>query len=229
ANPPGRRRRCRRAGPAGARRAGWWARRSGRSGSPARHRGGRRSPRDGGYAFPRKMPRQFPPAVVHPGPRSPRPADVTHACSRRRCARSSERTPHPSRLAPGAAPRGVRVSRYPAGSMRLCLVSPYAWDRPSEANDHWAALARALAHRAHEVLVLAPSRKPAMLLEGRRRLRAVANGDAAALAPTPRVPLVVAVGLGVPVGAGSGRVPIPVAVSAGVRLALLKGAFDAVD
>ena len=108
--------------------------------------------------------------------------------------------------------------------MRLCLVSPYPWDRPSEANDHWSALARALAHRGHEVVVLAPSRKPAMLLEGRRRLRALARGDAAALQPTPRVPLVVAVGLGFPVATGgAGRnVPIPVAVAAGVRLALLR-------
>jgi predicted metal-dependent phosphoesterase TrpH len=113
--------------------------------------------------------------------------------------------------------------------MRVCLVSPYAWDRPSEANDHWAALARALAHRGHEVVVLAPSRKPAMLLEGRRRLRALARGDDSALTPMPRTPLVVAAGLGVPLGTGSGRVPIPVATAAGVRLVLLRGAFDAVD
>ena len=83
--------------------------------------------------------------------------------------------------------------------MRVCLVTPYAWDRPSEANDHWSALARALAQRGHEVVILAPARKPALLLEGRRRLRALARGDASALTPSPRVPLVVAVGLGVPV------------------------------
>jgi hypothetical protein len=115
--------------------------------------------------------------------------------------------------------------------MRVCLVTPYAWDRPSEANDHWSALARALAHRGHEVIILAPARKPALLMEGRRRLRALARGDASALTPSPRVPLVVAVGLGVPVstGAAARSVPIPVAVAAGVRLALMRGGFDAVD
>jgi hypothetical protein len=115
--------------------------------------------------------------------------------------------------------------------MRVCLVTPYAWDRPSEANDHWSALARALARRGHEVVILAPARKPALLMEGRRRLRALAQGDAAALTPSPRVPLVVAVGLGVPVatGAAARSVPIPVAVAAGVRLALVRGRFDAVD
>src|SRR3954447_15560764 len=120
---------------------------------------------------------------------------------------------------------------YPAQRMRLCLVTPYAWDRPSEANDHWSALARALAHRGHEVVILAPARKPALLMEGRRRLRALARGDASALTPSPNVPLVVAVGLGVPVstGAAARSVPIPVAVAAGVRLALVRGGFDAVD
>jgi predicted metal-dependent phosphoesterase TrpH len=115
--------------------------------------------------------------------------------------------------------------------MRVCLVTPYAWDRPSEANDHWSALARALARRGHEVVILAPARKPALLMEGRRRLRALAQGDASALTPSPRVPLVVAVGLGVPVatGAAARSLPIPVAVAAGVRLALVRGRFDAVD
>ena len=115
--------------------------------------------------------------------------------------------------------------------MRVCLVTPYAWDRPSEANDHWSALARALAQRGHEVVILAPARKPALLMEGRRRLRALAQGDASALTPSPGVPLVVAVGLGVPVstGAAARSVPIPVAVAAGVRLALARGGFDAVD
>ncbi len=115
--------------------------------------------------------------------------------------------------------------------MRLCLVSPYAWDRPSEANDHLASQARALATRGHDVVVLAPARKPALLLEGRRRLRALGRGDAAALAVVPGTPLVVAVGLALPLstGAAARSVPIPVAVAAGVRLALTRGAFDVVD
>jgi predicted metal-dependent phosphoesterase TrpH len=115
--------------------------------------------------------------------------------------------------------------------MRLCLVSPYAWDRPSEANDHLASHARTLAARGHEVVVLAPARKPALLLEGRRRLHALGRGDATALAVTPGTPLVVGIGLALPISTGAaGRsVPIPVAVAAGVRLVLARGGFDAVD
>jgi predicted metal-dependent phosphoesterase TrpH len=107
--------------------------------------------------------------------------------------------------------------------MRLCLVSPYAWDRPSEANDHVGALAAALTRRGHEVVVLAAARKPALLLEGRRRFRALERGDATALRPTGGEPLVVAVGL------AARNVPVPVAMAATVREALAYGRFDVVD
>ncbi len=116
--------------------------------------------------------------------------------------------------------------------MRLCLVSPYAWDRPQTANDHWSALARALAAAGHEVVVLAPARSAAPLREGRRRLRALERGDATALRPPSGRPLVVPVGVAVPLrpgGGPAGGVPLPVAVRAGVRLALEHGRFDVVD
>jgi predicted metal-dependent phosphoesterase TrpH len=107
--------------------------------------------------------------------------------------------------------------------VRLCLVSPYPWDHPNEANDHVGALARALMERGHEVVILASARKPSLLLEGRRRFRALERGDATALKPTGGEPLVVAV------GAAAGTVPVPVAMAASVREALAYGRFDVVD
>jgi predicted metal-dependent phosphoesterase TrpH len=107
--------------------------------------------------------------------------------------------------------------------VRLCLVSPYPWDRPNEANDHIGALARALTARGHEVVVLAAARKPSLLLEGRRRFRALERGDATALKPVGGEPLVVAV------GPAAGNVPVPVAMAANVREALAYGRFDVVD
>jgi predicted metal-dependent phosphoesterase TrpH len=107
--------------------------------------------------------------------------------------------------------------------VRLCLVSPYPWDRPNEANDHIGALARALAERGHEVVVLAAAGKPALLLEGRRRFRALERGDATALKPVGGEPLIVAV------GPAAGNLPVPVAVAANVREALAYGRFDVVD
>ena len=115
--------------------------------------------------------------------------------------------------------------------MRLCLVTPYAWDRPQPANDHWSALASALARGGHEVVVLTPARTPALLRDGRRRLRALERGDATALTPISGRPLVVSVGLAVPVRTGGPghTIPVPVAVRAGVRVALELGRFEAVD
>jgi predicted metal-dependent phosphoesterase TrpH/glycosyltransferase involved in cell wall biosynthesis len=114
--------------------------------------------------------------------------------------------------------------------VRVCLVSPYAWDRPSEANDHLHAVARGLAGRGHEVVVLAPARRSAPLADGRRRLRAAERGDATALTPAPGEPLVVAVGLAIPLaGAARRRLSVPVSVAAGTRTALGRGRFDVVD
>jgi predicted metal-dependent phosphoesterase TrpH/glycosyltransferase involved in cell wall biosynthesis len=115
--------------------------------------------------------------------------------------------------------------------MRLCLVSPYAWDRPSEANDHIAVLARTLVDRGHEVVILAPARKATLVREGRRRLRELERGDATALRAPAGAPLVVVIGLAVPVATGgAGRsLPVPVALAASVRLAISQGRFDVID
>jgi hypothetical protein len=115
--------------------------------------------------------------------------------------------------------------------VRICLVTPYACDRPNEANDHWLSLAGGLARLGHDVVVLAPARSAAVLREGRTRLRALERGEHSALAPVRGTPLVVAVGLAMPVRAGgpARRVALPVALRAGLRLALANGRFDVVD
>ena len=70
--------------------------------------------------------------------------------------------------------------------MRVCLVTPYAWDRPSEANDHWAAVARA--PRGARPRGRDPRAGPlrALLRDGRHRLRQLERGDDYALTPSPR-------------------------------------------
>ncbi len=51
--------------------------------------------------------------------------------------------------------------------LRICLVTPFSWSQPNEANDHVAGVAEALRARDHDVTVLAPSGRAADLLAGR--------------------------------------------------------------
>jgi predicted metal-dependent phosphoesterase TrpH/glycosyltransferase involved in cell wall biosynthesis len=100
-------------------------------------------------------------------------------------------------------------------SLRICLVSPFSWSQPSEANVHVAGIAAALRRRGLEVTVLAPSSRASDLQAGRR---ALARGD---------LEEVVALGLAVPVSRRS-RLGVPVGVRANLALALRLGAFDVV-
>ena len=98
---------------------------------------------------------------------------------------------------------------------RICLVSPFSWSKPNEANEHVAAAAAGLRARGHEVTVLAPSDRIADLAAGRRALvRGLAGEDFVAIGPA------------VPVSRSS-RLGIPVGVRANLRLALGHG-FDVV-
>ena len=99
--------------------------------------------------------------------------------------------------------------------MRICLVTPFSWSQPHEANDHTAGVAAALRRRGHEVTVLAPSGKAVELQAGRRALAAGELTD------------VVALGLAVPVSRKS-SLGVPVGVRANLALALRRGAFDVV-
>jgi predicted metal-dependent phosphoesterase TrpH/glycosyltransferase involved in cell wall biosynthesis len=107
--------------------------------------------------------------------------------------------------------------------MRICLVTPYPWDRPSEPNDHLGALAGALSRRGHEVVVLATATRPAALRDGRHRIRLAERGDRTALTGPAGSPLVLAVGLA-PRG-----VAISPGMAAAIRLVLDHGRFDVVD
>ncbi len=97
--------------------------------------------------------------------------------------------------------------------------------------EHVRETATALAGRGHRVTVLAPSASTRALRSGRRRLRALADGDAEALLPPPGETLAVAVGPAVQIGQrrhGRG-VALPVAANANVALAVSEGGFDIVD
>jgi predicted metal-dependent phosphoesterase TrpH len=115
-------------------------------------------------------------------------------------------------------------------SLKLCLASPYALAGAHPVAEHVRGVATALAGRGHRVTVLAPSSSTRALRSGRRRLRALASGDAEALIALDGEPLQVAVAPGVPLrqrgrrrGAG-----IPVAARANVAHAVGEGGFDIV-
>ncbi|MDP9284624.1 MAG: glycosyltransferase [Actinomycetota bacterium] len=101
------------------------------------------------------------------------------------------------------------------GSMRVCLVTPFAWSQPHDVNDHVAGIGAALRRRGHEVTVLAPSTRAADLLAGRRALERRERAE------------VIAVGPAIPVSRRS-QLGVPVGVQANLKLALAQGAFDVV-
>jgi predicted metal-dependent phosphoesterase TrpH/glycosyltransferase involved in cell wall biosynthesis len=100
-------------------------------------------------------------------------------------------------------------------SLRVCLVSPFAWSQPHDVNEHVAGVADGLRRLGHEVTVLAPSSRAADLLAGRRALLDGADADVIALGPA------------VPVSRRS-RVGVPVGVRANLSLALAVGRYDVV-
>ncbi len=99
--------------------------------------------------------------------------------------------------------------------LRVCLVTPFAWSRPHDVNEHVAGIARELRALGHAVTVLAPSTRAADLLEGRR---ALLDGGS---------PEVIALGPAVPVSRRS-RIGVPVGVRANLSLALARGEYDVV-
>jgi predicted metal-dependent phosphoesterase TrpH len=99
--------------------------------------------------------------------------------------------------------------------LRVCLVSPFAWSRPHDVNEHVAGLARELRVLGHDVTVLAPSTRAADLVAGRRALLDGVAADVIALGPA------------FPVSRRS-RIGVPVGVRANLALALQRGRFDIV-
>jgi predicted metal-dependent phosphoesterase TrpH/glycosyltransferase involved in cell wall biosynthesis len=114
-------------------------------------------------------------------------------------------------------------------SLAICLVCPYALNGSHPVAEHVRQAATALAGRGHRVTVLAPSASTQALRSGRRRLRALAEGDPEALHAMPGETLAVAVG---PTVLGHRRrkgLAIPVAANANVATAVGEGGFDVVD
>ena len=100
-------------------------------------------------------------------------------------------------------------------SLRICLVTPFAWSQPHDVNEHVAGIAGALRELGHSVTVLAPSSRATDLLAGRRTLNRGETAD------------VIAVGPAVPVSRRS-SLGVPMGVRANLWLALRQGDFDVV-
>ena len=99
--------------------------------------------------------------------------------------------------------------------LRVCLVTPFAWSRPHDVNEHVAGIADGLRALGHSVTVLAPSTRAADLIAGRRALLDGGGDEVIALGPA------------VPVSRRS-RIGVPVGARANLSLALAKGGYDVV-
>ena len=99
--------------------------------------------------------------------------------------------------------------------LRICLVTPFAWSRPHDVNEHVAGVAEELRNLGHTVTVLAPSTRPADVAAGRRALLEGRDAD------------VIALGSAVPISRRS-RMGVPVGVRANLSLALAEGRYDVV-
>ena len=99
--------------------------------------------------------------------------------------------------------------------LRVCLVTPFAWSRPHDVNEHVAGMANGLRALGHSVTVLAPSTRATDLIAGRRALLDGGGDEVIALGPA------------VPVSRRS-RIGVPVGARANLTLALTKGGYDVV-
>ena len=100
-------------------------------------------------------------------------------------------------------------------SLRICLVTPFAWSQPHDVNEHVAGVARELRSLGHWVTVLAPSNRARDLAAGRRALLDGLDAEVVALGPA------------VPISRRS-RIGVPVGARANLSLALALGRFDVV-
>jgi glycosyltransferase involved in cell wall biosynthesis len=100
-------------------------------------------------------------------------------------------------------------------SLRICLVTPFAWSQPHPVNENVAGIAVALRKRGHHVTVLAPSNRSSDLRAGRRALERGDDSEVIALGPALRV-------------TRRSQLGIPVGVRANLALALAQGRFDVV-
>ena len=100
-------------------------------------------------------------------------------------------------------------------TLRICLVTPFAWSQPHDVNEHVAGLANELRELGHTVTVLASSNRARDLAAGRRALLDGLDAEVVALGPA------------VPISRRS-RIGVPVGARANLSLALALGRFDIV-
>ena len=100
-------------------------------------------------------------------------------------------------------------------SLRICLVTPFAWSQPHDVNEHVAGVAKELRGLGHTVTVLASSNRARDLAAGRRALLDGLGAEVVALGPA------------VPISRRS-RIGVPVGARANLSLALALGRFDVV-
>src|SRR4051812_7755976 len=100
-------------------------------------------------------------------------------------------------------------------TLRICLVTPFAWSQPHDVNEHVAGVAVELRRLGHEVTVLAPSNQAKELRAGRRALLRDERAD------------FIAVGPAFPISRRS-TMGVPVGVRANLAQALAAGGFDVV-
>jgi hypothetical protein len=100
-------------------------------------------------------------------------------------------------------------------ALRICLVTPFAWSRPHDVNEHVAGVAAELRALGHRVTILASSNRAKELAAGRRALLDGLDAEVVALGPA------------VPISRRS-RIGVPVGARANLSLALELGRFDVV-
>ena len=100
-------------------------------------------------------------------------------------------------------------------SLRICLVTPFAWSQPHDVNEHVAGIAAELRGIGHQVTILAPSTRTRDLRQGRRTLQTGSDAE------------VIAVGPAIPISRRS-RIGVPVGARANLSLALAVGRYDIV-
>ena len=115
-----------------------------------------------------------------------------------------------------------------SAGLRIALVSPYEWPPREEVSRHVLLDSEELARRGHRVTILAPSRDPRALTDGRAVRTALLAGDLEAAAPDSGAPpRSVALGRARPAGTRR-SVTAPLDFSSGLEAVLSAAPFDIV-
>ena len=112
-------------------------------------------------------------------------------------------------------------------SLSIALVSPHAWPAHDDLTWRIEREAAALARRGHRVSILTPATGPELLDDGRRRLRALRDGDTSAVLANAGEVLIVALGRALPAGPRR-RIGGPLDLASALEDTLSAIAFDVV-